>query len=80
MNLATQDVLLLNCFFAASSYLPRNAVGEIIPVLFETRIVVPDSRNGAVKSTAASRSALTLRDVRTMSNFLFTNSETRPFQ
>ena len=25
--------------------IPRNAVGEIIPVLFATRIAVPDSEN-----------------------------------
>jgi hypothetical protein len=39
--------------------LPKKAVGEMIPVLFATRMAVPDSRKGAVKSTAASRSALT---------------------
>ena len=50
--------------------LPKNAVGEMIPVRFATRIVVPNSRNGDVKSTAASLSAFTLRDVSTMSNFL----------
>ena len=42
----------------------------MIPVRLATRIVVPDSRNGDVKSTAASLSAFTLRDVSTMSNFL----------
>ena len=45
----------------------------MIPVRLATRIVVPDSRNGDVKSTAASLSAFTLRDVSTMSNFLATN-------
>lgn len=60
-------------------YVPRKAVGEMIPVRLATRIVVPDSRNGEVKSTAASLSALTLRDVSTMSNFLATNSPMRPF-
>ncbi len=39
--------------------LPRKAVGEMIPVRLATSIVVPDSRNGDVKSTAASLSALT---------------------
>ena len=38
----------------------------MIPVRLATRIVVPDSKNGDVKSTAASLSALTLRDVSTM--------------
>ena len=61
------------------NYLPKNAVGEIIPVRLATKIAVPDSKNGEVKSTAASRSALTLSDVRTMSNFLDTSSPIRPF-
>ena len=51
----------------------------MIPVLLATRMVVPDSKNGEVKSTAASLSALTLRDVSTMSNFLATSSPIRPF-
>ena len=54
-------------------------VGEMIPVLRATRMVVPDSRKGDVKSTAASRSELTFNDVRTMSNFFSTNSAISPF-
>ena len=61
------------------NYLPKNAVGDIIPVRLATKIAVPDSKKGEVKSTAASRSALTLSDVRTMSNFLDTSSPIRPF-
>ena len=43
--------------------LPKNAVGDIIPVRLATKIVVPDSRNGDVKSTAASLSALTFGSI-----------------
>ena len=39
-------------------FLPRNAVGEIIPVLLATTIAIPDSRKGVEKSTAASLSEL----------------------
>ena len=39
-------------------YQPRNAVGDMMPVLLATTIAIPDSRNGAVKSTADSRSEL----------------------
>ena len=60
-------------------YLPKKAVGEMIPVRLATKIVVPDSKKGDVKSTAASRSALTFNDVRTMSNFLDTSSPISPF-
>jgi hypothetical protein len=59
--------------------IPRKAVGEIIPVLLATRIVDPDSRKGAVKSTAASLSAFTLSEVSAMSNFFFTIASIRPF-
>ena len=58
---------------------PKKAVGEMIPVLFDTRIEVPDSRKGAVKSTAASLSAFIFRDVKTMSNFFSTSSFINPF-
>ena len=53
--------------------LPKNAVGEIMPVRFATTIDVPDSRNGAVKSTTDSLSALIFREVRTISNFFAIN-------
>ena len=59
--------------------LPRKAVGDMIPVRFATSTVVPDSRNGAVKSTAASLSAFTLSEVSTMSNFLSTRAFISPF-
>ena len=58
---------------------PRKAVGEMIPVRFATSTVVPDSRKGAVKSTAASLSAFTFNEVRTMSNFLSTKAFISPF-
>ena len=38
--------------------LPKKAVGEMIPVLLATTIAIPDSRYGAVKSTADSLSEL----------------------
>ena len=39
-------------------FLPRKAVGDIIPVLLATTMAMPDSKYGAVKSTAASLSEL----------------------
>ena len=51
----------------------------MIPVLLATTIEVPDSKNGAVKSTTASLSALILSEVKTMSNFLAMSSAIRPF-
>ena len=42
-------------------WIPRNAVGEIIPVLLATTIAIPDSRNGTVKSTSLSLSELIWR-------------------
>ena len=51
----------------------------MMPVLLATTIEVPDSRNGAVKSTTASLSALILSEVRTMSNFLPISSAISPF-
>jgi hypothetical protein len=59
--------------------LPRKAVGDMIPVRLATNMEVPDSRNGAVKSTTASRSAFIFREVRTMSNFLATSAAINPF-
>ena len=70
---------MVNGFIRIDIIIPKKAVGEMIPVLFATRMVDPDSRNGAVKSTAASLSAFTLSDVRAMSNFLDTSSPIRPF-
>ena len=58
---------------------PKKAVGEMIPVLLATKMVDPDSRNGAVKSTAASRSAFIFNEVKTISNCLSTNADMRPF-
>lgn len=51
----------------------------MIPVLLATKTVVPDSKNGAVKSTAASRSAFTFNEVKTMSNFFSTKAFISPF-
>lgn len=53
-------------FIIGQPHLPKKAVGEMIPVLFATRMAVPDSRKGAVKSTAASRSALTFDHFQTI--------------
>lgn len=60
-------------------FLPRKAVGEIIPVLLATIMAIPVSKNGTVKSTTASLSELIISDVITMSVFLFTKSATKPF-
>lgn len=59
--------------------LPRNAVGEIIPVLLATIMAIPVSKKGTVKSTTASLSEFIISDVMTMSVFLFTKSAIRPF-
>ena len=60
-------------------HLPKKAVGDIMPVRLATKMVVPDSKKGDVKSTAASLSALIFKEVRTMSNFFATNSPIKPF-
>ena len=59
--------------------LPRKAVGDMIPVRLATNIDVPDSKNGAVKSTTASRSAFIFKEVRTMSNCFATSAAINPF-
>lgn len=57
----------------------RNAVGDMIPVRLLTTMAIPVSMNGSLKSTAASRSALIINEVSTMSAFLFTKSAIKPF-
>jgi hypothetical protein len=59
--------------------LPRNAVGEIMPVLLATTIAIPVSRNGNEKSIASDLSELILRDVITMSAWWLSRAATRPF-
>lgn len=49
------------------SALPRKAVGEMMPVLFNTTIVMPVSRKGTVNSMTCSRWELILMDDITMS-------------
>ncbi len=63
-------------------WIPRKAVGDTMPVLLATMMVVPLSKNGAVKSTAASLSALILSEVKTMSTLrsFSTSSLITPFQ
>ena len=51
-----------------------------MPVLLATTMAMPDSKNGVVKSTTVSRSALIFRAERTKSVLLLTNSHIRPFQ
>ena len=58
---------------------PKNAVGEMRPVLLATTMEVPLSRNGTVKSTTASLSAFILSEVRTMSNFFAISAAISPF-
>ena len=60
-------------------YSPKKAVGDIIPVLLATRIAIPVSMNGTVKSTTASLSELIISDVITISVFRLTSSAIRPF-
>jgi hypothetical protein len=60
--------------------LPRNAVGEMMPVLLATTIAIPVSRNGNEKSIACDLSKLILRDVITMSAWWLTRAATKPFQ
>ena len=59
--------------------LPRNAVGEMMPVLLATTIAIPVSRNGNEKSIACDLSKLILRDVITMSAWWLRRAATRPF-
>ncbi len=58
---------------------PRKAVGEMMPVLLATRMTMPVSMKGIVKSAACSRSALTVSDVMTMSTFLLASASIKPF-
>lgn len=51
----------------------------MMPVRLVTAIEMPVSMNGRLKSTTASRSELIISEVITMSVFLFTNSDIRPF-
>ena len=60
-------------------FLPKKAVGEMMPVLLATTIAMPDSKKGVVKSTTVSRSALIFRADSTKSVLLLTNSHIRPF-
>ena len=53
-----------NISYLQSAVSPRKAVGDMMPVLLATAIAIPDSRNGAVKSTADSRSELIWRKKR----------------
>ncbi len=61
-NAAKRTMRIYKQHINKAENIPRKAVGDMMPVLFATRIVVPDSRNGDVKSTAASRSAFTYID------------------
>jgi len=61
------------------NYSPKNAVGDIMPVLLATRIAIPVSMKGTVKSTTASLSELIISDVITISVFRLTSSAIRPF-
>lgn len=62
-----------------SFYIPKNAVGEMIPVRLVTAMDIPVSINGKLKSTTDSRSEFIINDVITISVFLFTNSDIKPF-
>lgn len=70
---------LLPSLVLHNKHQPRNAVGEMMPVLLATMIEVPVSINGIEKSTTDSRSELIIKAVRTISVFRFTKSAIRPF-
>ncbi len=57
----------------------RNAVGDMMPVLFATRMVMPVSRYGTEKAMTRSRPEFILSEVITMSASPLISSETRPF-
>lgn len=57
----------------------RKAVGEMMPVRLFTTIAMPVSMNGSLKSTTASRSALIISEVNTISVLRFTKSAIKPF-
>lgn len=61
------------------SGVPKNAVGDIMPVLLATKIAIPVSINGMVKSTTFSRSAFIVNDVITMSTRRFARAPINPF-
>ena len=58
---------------------PRNAVGEMIPVLLAVRMATPESINGTEKSTTPSRSEFIMRDAKATSTFRLINSDINPF-
>lgn len=60
--------------------LPRNAVGEMMPVLLATTIAIPVSRKGNEKSIACDLSKFILRDVITISAWWLMRAATNPFQ
>ena len=60
-------------------FLPRNAYGEIAPFLMETMIVMPDSRNGDVRSMTSLRTWLITNDVIIISALPSRISFTKPF-
>ncbi len=57
----------------------RNAVGDMMPVLLATRMVMPVSRYGTEKAMTRSRPEFILSEVITMSASPLISSETRPF-
>ena len=60
-----------NISYLQSAVSPRKAVGDMMPVLLATAIAIPDSKNGAVKSTADSRSELIWKIGKRISNEYF---------
>lgn len=51
----------------------------MMPVLLATRIAIPVSMNGIVKSATCSRSAFTVNEVITMSTRRFARAPIKPF-
>jgi hypothetical protein len=75
-----KGILFLDKLVGQTSDLPKNAVGEMIPVLLATTIAIPVSRKGNEKSIACDLSKLILSDVITISAWWLTRAATNPFQ
>lgn len=58
---------------------PKNALGEMMPVLLATTMAMPVSKKGTVNSTAVCRSELILMEVTTISALWWSSSAISPF-
>ena len=61
------------------THLPRNAYGDMAPFLMDTMMVIPDSRNGELRSIALLRTLFMTKAVKIMSALSSKISRINPF-